>query len=388
MNGGIQPAGARDQAGDLWFASVRGAVRINPQQGPVRRMPPVLIEKIVADSRALPFAGNVAVPPGHGRLQIDFTACDLLSPERVAFRYKLEGFDENWTPALRSRSANYTNLPPGRYSFHVVASDPGSPASDAEAILSFTLLPAFYQTGWFYALMALGGAGIVWGGFAFFAHQTRTRYGVLLTERTRLAREMHDTVIQGCVGVSTLLEAAAGYRPSNRAEADKLVDQARLQATKTLEEARDAVWDLRHPQPPESAIRVLFDLARQLGGEHHIQVDTKTEGTGAVSPDVDRTLLLVGREALGNAVAHARPSQIEVRVNYTPFDVSLEVADNGCGFDASREAPAESRHFGLTGMRERVEAVGGSFRIESKPGAGTKVQARIPIVRRFRDAAP
>ncbi len=388
MNGGIQPAGARTASGDLWFAGARGAVHINPAGAPVRRLMPVLIEKIEADSRTFPMTSPVSIPPGHGRLQIDFTVCDLVSPQRIAFRYKLEGFDENWTPAVRTRSANYTNLPHGDYTFHVIAADPGAPASASEAVLSFSILPAFYQTPWFFALLFLASAAAVWGGFAFFAHQTRARYGLLLTERTRLAREMHDTVIQGCVGVATLLEAAAGYRRADRSEADKLVDQARLQVTKTLEEAREAVWDLRHPQPPESAINVLFDLAHELGDEHNIRIDARREGSGALDPDVDRTILLVGREALGNAVAHADPSRIAITVGYTPFDVRLEVDDDGVGFDVPRETPPESRHFGLTGMRERVEAAGGSFRIESKPGAGTKVCARIPTVRRFRDAAP
>ena len=390
MNGGTQPAGAQTASGDLWFASVKGAVRVNPNNAPQRRMLPVLIEKIVADSRTIPLSSPIAIPPGHGRLQIDFTLCDLVSPQRVSFRYKLENFDENWTPALRARSANYTNVPPGNYTFHVVATDPGLPSGSSEATLAFTLQPAVYQTAWFYALLVLAGAAMVWGGFAFFARQTRARYNLLLAERTRLAREMHDTVIQGCVGVATLLEAAAGFRPLDGAESEKLVDQARVQAAKTLEEAREAVWDLRRPQPTESSVTVLFDLARELGSEHEIQIDTEIEGNGqeSLNAELDRTILLVGREALCNAVAHAKPARIAVRVIYTPFDVSLEVADDGIGFEARRSVPAESRHFGLVGMRERVEAVGGAFRIDSRPGAGTKVTATMPTTQRFHAAVP
>jgi len=390
MNGGTQPAGAQTASGDMWFASVKGAVRVNPNNAPQRRMLPVLIEKIVADSRTIPLDAPVSIAPGHGRLQIDFTLCDLVSPQRVSFRYQLEGVDENQVPALRSRSANYTNVPPGHYTFHVIASDPGLPSSTSEATLAFTLEPALYQTTWFYSLLVVAAAAMVWGGFAFFARQTRARYSLLLAERTRLAREMHDTVIQGCVGVATLLEAAAGFRPHDAEEFDKLVDQARVQAAKTLEEAREAVWDLRRPPPTEAAVTVLFDLARELGGEHGIEIDTDIEGSGqeSLNPELDRTILLVGREALCNAVAHAKPSHIGLRISYTPFDVSLEVADDGVGFEAQKETPAESRHFGLIGMRERVEAVGGSFRIESKPGAGTRVTAKMPTTQRFHAAVP
>jgi ligand-binding sensor domain-containing protein/signal transduction histidine kinase len=388
MNGGIQPAAGQTASGDLWFASVKGAVHINPASTRERPVPPVLIEQITADSRTFPAWAQVRIPPGHGRLRIDFTLCDLVSPLRVTFRYKLEGFDENWTSAIRARSANYTNLPPGNYTFHVTASETGSPSSASEASLEFRLEPAFYQTNWFLALLALAAGAVVWSGFAFYARQTRVRYSVMLAERTRLAREMHDTVIQGCVGVSTLLEAAAGFRSVDKIEADKLLDQARLQAIRTLEEARDAVWDLRNPQPAESAVSVLFDLARQLAAEHRIQIDTEVEGGGSVDRDLERTILFVGREALGNAITHARPSRIGILVRYTESGVGLEVTDDGLGFEVRNEAPAESRHFGLIGMKERVEAAGGRFRIESRRGAGTTVIATMPTIPRFHAEAP
>jgi ligand-binding sensor domain-containing protein/signal transduction histidine kinase len=388
MNGGLQPAAAQTASGELWFASVKGAVKITADSPARRTHFPVLIEKVVADARTFPVNGEVVIPPGHGRLQIDFTLCDLVSPQRVDFRYRLEGFDENWTPALHARSANYTNLAPGKYVFHVMAAEAGSAANVSEARLAFTLRPAFYQTSWFVLVLVLFGAAIVWGGFAFFARQTRTRYNLLLAERTRLAREMHDTVIQGCVGVSTLLEASAGFRPVDAGEAEKLVDQARLQAIRTLEEARDAVWNLRHAPPAESAVAVLFDLAREMGEEHHIEVDTRVEGHGALERDLDRTILLVGREALGNAIKHARPSRIGIRVSYSPFDVSLEVTDDGVGFEMRAASTEQSRHFGLIGMRERVEAVGGSFHISSRPGTGTKVTATLPTAQQFHAAVP
>jgi signal transduction histidine kinase len=392
MNGGIQPAAAQTASGDLWFASVKGAVHIDPERAPgrapERRMPPVLIEKIVADSKTIPLASPVRISPGHGRLQIDFTLCDLVSPQRVSFRYKLDGVDENWISALRTRSANYTNVPPGNYTFHVIASETGLPSTESEASLTFRLEPAFYQTEWFFTLLALGAGAAVWGGFAFFARQTRARYNLLLAERTRLAREMHDTVIQGCVGVSTLLEASAGFRAVDEMEAEKLMDQARNQVTRTLEEARDAVWDLRHPQATESAVAVLFDLAKALAAEHRMEIHTRREGSGSVDRDLERTILFVGREALGNAITHARASRIGIRVSYTFFDVSLEVTDDGLGFEAGKEAGGETKHFGLIGMRERVEAAGGSFQIDSRPGAGTTVTATMPTIQRFHAGVP
>jgi ligand-binding sensor domain-containing protein/signal transduction histidine kinase len=395
MNGGFQPAGAQTAAGDLWFPSVKGAVRINPSGISVRHAAPVLIERIVADDQPIPLSGHIAVPPGHGRLAIDFTLCELVNPQRFSFRYRLEGFEDNWSSALRGRTAYYTNLPPGGYRFHVMASDAAS-ASVSEAVVALDLRPAFYQTNWLYGLLVLAIGTAVWGGFALYARQTRARYALLLTERTRLAREMHDTVIQGCVGVSTLLEAAARFRGVDAAEAEALLDHARIQANSTLDEARQAVWNLRHPEAVELSITMLFDLARKLGGEHGIQIETEMAGSGSLDPETDRTFLLVGREALRNAVTHAKPGRISVRVHVEPSEVLLEVADDGFGFAADREEEGRDRHFGIVGMRERVEKLGGVFSIVSHPGAGTRVVARVPTpglhsneftIRQFRDGA-
>lgn len=357
---------------------------MSPGTIPVRRTGTVIVERLMADNEAFPVQGEVTIPPRRGRLEVDFTLCDLGNPQRVSFRYKLEGFDDNWIPALRSRSANYTNVPPGRYRFHVIASDASS-ASVSEATLAFTLQPAFYQTYWFYALLALAAGTCVWGGFAIFARQTRDRYAVMLAERARLAREMHDTVIQGCVGVATLLEAAVGFRNVDGREADRYVDEARFQVTETLEEARQAVWDLRHQPAAESSIGLLFDLARKLGDEHGIRIETDMAGPTALDPEIDRTVLLVGREALRNAVAHSGARFISLRISSGPQEVRLEVADDGSGLPARGAAPGaksgDRRHFGIVGMRERVEEAGGSFSIESEPGSGTKVVARMPVRR-------
>jgi ligand-binding sensor domain-containing protein/signal transduction histidine kinase len=394
MNGGFQPAGALTAAGDVWFPSVKGAVRISPSRVPIRHAAPVLIERIVVDDQPIPPSTEVTVPPGHGRLAIDFTLCELVNPQRFTFRYKLEGFDDKWTPALRGRSAYYTNLPPGRYRFHVIASDSAS-SSVSEAAVALNLRPSFYQTNWLYALLVLLTGAVIWGGFALYARQTRARYALLLTERTRLAREMHDTVIQGCVGVSTLLEAAARFRDLDSAETETLLDHARIQANSTLEEARQAVWNLRHPEAPELSINTLFDLARKLGVEHGIQIETEMAGSGSLDPETDRTFLLVAREALRNAVVHAKPERISVRVQIEPSEALLEVADDGIGFAAERENNGQDRHFGIVGMRERVEKLGGAFSIVSNPGTGTTVVARVPLtgphrnestVRQFRDA--
>jgi len=343
----------------------------------------VLIEGVLAGDRPVPLAETIVIPPGRGKLEIDFTACNLVAPQRESFRYKLEGFDETWTSTSRTRAAYYTNLPPGRYRFRVVASDGGSPVNASEASISLVWRPAFYQTPWFYTLCAAGVAGLVWGALLLSARQTRARYAVLLVERTRLAREMHDTVIQGCVGVSTLLEAASRFQRSNLEEASQLLDQARAQVKVTLDEARHAVWDLRHAPAADSSISTLCELAQKLGREHRIDIQTEIVGERVpLDPVADRTLLLVGREALRNAVSHAQPSRIAVRIVFSASEVRLEVRDDGTGFDLAGNSTGENGHFGIVGMRERVEQIGGSFRLDTHLGGGTVVVVRIPLVRR------
>jgi ligand-binding sensor domain-containing protein/signal transduction histidine kinase len=382
MNGGFQPAACQTRSGEIWFPGIKGAVRFSPTQAPVRRSMPVLIERILAGDRPIPNSGDIVIPPGRGKLEIDFTACNLAAPQRESFRYKLEGFDEGWTSASKTRAAYYANLPPGSYRFRVQASDAGSPSNLSEASIPLVWRPAFYQTAWFYALCGSGLAGLIGAALWLNAKQTKARYAVLLIERTRLAREMHDTVIQDCVGISTLLEAASRFQRTNLDEAGKLLDHARAQAKATLEDARNAVWNLRHASEADSSISTLCELAQKLGREKNMRIETKIMGERVpLDAATDRTLLLVGREALRNAVSHAQPTRIAVRITFHSSEVGLEVRDDGPGFDPASNASGENGHFGIIGMRERVEQLGGWFRLESSPAAGTMVAARIPLVR-------
>jgi ligand-binding sensor domain-containing protein/signal transduction histidine kinase len=378
MTGGLQPAGCITGSGELWFASVRGAVHIDPLQ--LRRTPPapVLIESMAVDGQPVPLSGALAIPPGRGKLEIDFTSPNLLSPERVTFQYKLENFDDVWTPSGKSRAAYYTNLPPGRYSFHVMARDGANPDRISEAALAFTLQPRFYETGWFYAALATAIGLMVWMILRLYARQTKARYALVLAERTRLAREMHDTVIQGCVGVSTLLEAARSLPPASTTKARELLDRAALQVRLTVDEAREAVWDLRHSSLDHNLTDTLRDYARQVTAAEGIPVRAQIEGTPApLDDEADRNLLLVAREAIHNAVIHGHPAEINVRLCYETTGVSLEVSDDGLGF--APEVSRENGHYGIVGMKERVEQSGGTFQLLSGVGQGTRVTARLPL---------
>jgi signal transduction histidine kinase len=378
MSGGAQSAGCISPSGEIWFASVKGAVRIRPDR--LRRTPPapVLVESMSLDGQPLPLTGDIAIPPGRGKLEIDYTAPNLLSPNRVVFSYKLEPFDDEWTISPRGRAAYYTNLPPRRYTFHVIARDGVDPARTSEATLTFTLKPHFYETVWFYASLALLLGLGTWSALRLYARQTRARYALVLAERARLAREMHDTLIQGCVGISTLLEAARSMPEPSTRQMRELLDRAAIQARTTVDEAREAVWDLRHSDLEHDLSETLKDFARQITASEGIPVRAQVEGTpGPLEEETDRNLLLVAREAIRNAVMHANPGEIDVRLRYEPGEVSLEVSDNGAGF--TPEAARDNGHYGIMGMKERVEQSGGSFQVRSGLGRGTRVTVRLPL---------
>ncbi|HTS24799.1 MAG TPA: two-component regulator propeller domain-containing protein [Bryobacteraceae bacterium] len=380
MNGGFGSAGCLTSSGEIWFPSVKGAVRIDPSLSRKTLPAPVLIDAMTADDQPVPLDGEIRIRPGHGKLEIHYTACSLLSPERTRFQYRLERFDETWSQGSPDRVAHYTNLPPGRYRFRVVATDSAEPRGQSETSVSFVWSPHFYQTPWFYGLCATLAGACVWIGLRIYARQTRARYAVLLSERTRLAREMHDTVIQGCVGVSTLLEAAAGFPANGAGRMKELLDQARVHIRLTLDEARQAVWDLRHAELEGELAGMLRDLVRQLSSEQNVPVRVELAGSPVhLDSGTARSLFLVAREAVRNAVTHSASRQISIRVCFEAAELRLEVVDDGRGFTpASRDL--ESRgHYGILGMRERMEQLGGSFQLHSSPGGGTAVVARLPL---------
>jgi ligand-binding sensor domain-containing protein/signal transduction histidine kinase len=382
MNGGVQPSGCLAADGELWFPSVKGAVHFNPDSPRVSYDSPVRLETVRIDDKTVPANAEVRIGPGRQRVEIEFTACSFRAPGRVKFQYKLERFDPQWTVVTGRRAAVYDNLPPGRYQFRVTSRDGSVAGAPSEAGVVLVVQPHFYQTFWFYALAVASAAACVVGVFLFQARQARDRYNLRLAERTRIAREMHDTVVQGCVGVSTLIEAAVGSARSDQETMLECLDSARIHLRLTLDEARQALTDLRHDSFENGLPGALRDLVLAVSREKGVEVTL--EQSGAVLPLADstnRALLLVTREAIRNAVVHGAPAAVCVRLSYGPSAVRLEIQDNGCGLDATPEHLAAAGHFGILGMRERIEQIGGSLEIVSNPGNGTTITAHLPLGR-------
>jgi signal transduction histidine kinase len=295
------------------------------------------------------------------------------------FRYKLDNFDGHWIAATDRRATSYDNLPPGQYRFRVVSRDGSLDAAPTEAGVTLIVLPQFYQTAWFYGLALLVAAACVAGVLYYQERQARERYRLRLAERTRIAREMHDTVVQGCVGVSTLIEAAVGSAKSDQDLMLECLDNARIHLRLTLDEARQALTDLREDSFEHGLPGALAELTEAVSKEKGIPVTLEVGGKEPLLPEsTNRTLLLVTREAIRNAVQHGAPTEVTVRLLFGPEGIHLEIRDNGCGFDATSAFLAAEGHFGILGMRERMEQISGSLEVVSSPGRGTVVTSRLP----------
>jgi ligand-binding sensor domain-containing protein/signal transduction histidine kinase len=378
--GGRQPSGCLDLRGDVWFPSNKGPIHIvRDAIQPLPPSRPVMISDVVVNGRNVFVNGPVPIEPGYGRVEISYAPVLLRSQDGLRFQYRLDGFDENWIDASNRRTASYTSLPPGKYMFRVAAFEVNNPRAISQASITIVQQPHYYLTGWFIASCVALLAALIFTVYRFRLWQIKMRFEAVLDERGRLAREMHDTVIQGCAGVSAVIEALVSL-PMENHDAGELMEHARAQVRKTIDEARQAVWNLRQEKPSDTLFGpALQGMAKQISTESGIPITCELVGKPfALNQFVMHELVMMSREALYNAALHARPSLIEAKVSFAKKDLTLEVHDDGGGFDPMIVPSAEDRHYGLLGMRERVQAVGGKFTLQSTLGKGTHLRIQIP----------
>jgi len=380
-NAHVQPAAARAADGRLWFVTAKGVARIDPralQRNELR--PNVLIEKLVTDSETLTPASLLELPAGTRRLEIHYTALSLFAPERVRFRYRLEGYDDDWIDAEGARSVAYGQLPPGRYTFRVKASNNDGVWNEEGAAVAFAVAPMFHQTVWFYAICIVSLALAAWGLYRLRVRQMRARFDLVLAERNRLAREFHDTVEAGFVGITLQLDVAAAKVRSAPAQALRHLALAREMVMHCIAEVRRSVWELRaYALEQGNLASALAKAARDLTADGALRTDVRIIGDPRPLPAITETnLLRIGQEAITNAVKHARASRLLVELAFETSAVRLRVADDGCGF-VPPDGGTTGGSFGLLGMRERANKLGGTLTVASRPGAGTEVAAEVPL---------
>jgi signal transduction histidine kinase len=325
----------------------------------------------------------LVVPPGRHRIELHFTAPSLSSPGRVKFRYRLEGWDHDWVDAGAKRDVSYTGIPVGHYRFRVEVSNGGGIWNPSEDALPIVVQPYFYQTGWFLAICLVALAAIILVILNLRVSQIEGRLNdrlhERLEERTHIARELHDTLLQGVIGMLMQLYAVEMQVPADspiKANLTRVVGRAH----RLIEEGRGTLEGLRSHALRDNALeKALLAGIKDFDIPDSIQVRVSATGTQrplnyVVQDDVYR----IAREALTNALRHAHASTIAIEVGYSESALKLRVWDNGQGIPAEPRDAALPGHWGIQGMRERAEYIGGQLKLWSRPGAGTEVEIRIP----------
>jgi ligand-binding sensor domain-containing protein/signal transduction histidine kinase len=381
-SGGGHPAGWRGADGKLWFPTIKGVATIDPDRIKLNdRPPPVAIEQVRVDDEPVTQAHSAELSPGKSRFDFYYTALSFVAPEKVRFKYKLEGFDPDWVDGGTRRIAYYTNLRPGRYTFRVMAANNDGLWSPNGAAFELYLRPHFYQTIWFYALLILSLAFIAWQLYRFRLRQVEAQFAAVLAERNRIAREIHDNLAQEMLGISVQLEVVARTMPASAELAKTHLDRVRVLVRHGIAEARRYVWDLRSQALDKNDLpAALSDTARRLTAETAVQAKVEVSGTFRPLSDlIEGQLLRIGQEAVNNAVRHAEARNLLINLRFDAKRVQLSVRDDGVGFDYQVSPNGPTKHFGLMGMRERAEQIGGTLRINSRANEGTEVLVDVPI---------
>jgi signal transduction histidine kinase/streptogramin lyase len=390
------PVLARSANGLIWVGADEGVASIDPRNlGAGDLALNVLVETVRIDGRELAPADLATIPAGSSALEVDYTATALAFPERVQFRYRLEGTDPEWREVGTRRRAYYTGLRPGSYRFRVGASNGDGNWIEAGAPWSFRVLPAWYQTLWFRALVVLLIGGL--GGLVATLVQRRRhlrsqaelkrQYEIILAERARIAQELHDTLLQGFAGITLQLKAAEVALPEEPDVAAETLIRVQRLARESLREARNRVWDMREPAASDADLpTALKAAAQERTAGLAMEVSVTTSGSPRRLPrPLEDAAFRIGREAIVNAVRHAEARRIEIHLDFRPSALCLEVRDDGRGFGSLQAEEARKQgHFGLSGIRDRVIHLGGRYEVHPRPGGGTIVAVELPLAYAFR----
>ena len=385
-----QPSVAKSRDGRLWFVAGDSVEMVNPDRPTNAIPPPVHIEEVIADHKRYDSLDKVAVPHLRNELEIDYTALSYKIPQKVLFRYKLEGHDIEWNDVGTRREAFYTDLPPRKYRFRVIACNNDGVWNEAGASLDFSILPAWYQTAWFRALCAAAFLLLLWLAYQLRLRQLQHQFNIGLeaqvNERMRIARELHDTLLQSLQAAVFQFQAARRLLLRNADNAMAVVDEAIQAAEGGIKEGRTAIGDLRpEPVAQRSLSELLNATGRELAEAHKLKgyapsYQVLVEGRQqALSPMLQDEIYRISREVIRNAFLHAVASHIEVEIRYDQDQLRLRIRDDGKGIDPRiLEAGGASGHFGIPGMRERALRIGSRLEFWSQEGAGTEVQFTVP----------
>ena len=378
------PSAVQTTDGRIWFATTNGVAWINPKRMVQNTVsPPVSIVSISNEKHSQPVSKAAKFPAGTHAVEIDYTALSFCVPQRVKFRYKLEGVDPEWRNAGNRREADYNNLGPGRYRFRVVACNNDGVWNDTGSSMDFSIAPAWFQTRWFLAACIAVALLLM-----YFLYQLRLRHlkegfnlalEARVDERTRIARELHDTLLQSFHGLMLRLQLVDELLPEGKARAE--LERSLDRADQAIAEGRSAVYDLRSSTITTNDLaQAVKALGNELASEDAAAAfRLVVEGPPRdMDPIVRDELYRIAREALRNAFSHAKARHIEAEIAYTPRLLRLRIRDDGVGIARDFLGQGRRGHYGLPGMRERARQIGAKLSIWSRAGAGTEIELKMP----------
>ena len=373
--------------GHVWFVTGVVVQTVDPSRLQKALPAQTYIESLIADRKEFEAAPNLKIPPNPRDLQVDYTSPSFSIPQRVKFRYRLDGYDRDWHEAGTRRQAFYTDLPPGKYSFRVVASNSDGVWNESAAKLDFSIVSAYYQTNWFRALCACISLALLWVAYQWRVRQLQQQFDMTLEarvgERTRIARELHDTLLQSAHGVLLRFQTVSHLLPDRPIEAKDKLDSAIAQTADFITEARDEVQGLRDSTAQTNDLALAIStLGEELTTDStnrpafHVALEGEARNLHPILRD---EVYKIAAEALRNAFRHSRARQIEAEIRYDTEQFRLRVRDNGKGVDpAILSSQGSEGHYGLPGMRERATLIGGKLAVWSEVDAGTEVELRVP----------
>jgi signal transduction histidine kinase/ligand-binding sensor domain-containing protein len=374
--------------GRLWFSLSKGIAWIDPTHILKNSIPPpVYISSVTVGGKEYRTSDGVEFPPRPGSIRIAYTALSYTIPERVRFRYKLEGFETDWQDSGTRREAFYTNLAPGKYRFRVIASNNDDVWNEAGTSLAFSVRPAFYQTRWFGVACGFAFLAFLWGIYQLRVQQLQRQFNVTLDvrvkERTRIARELHDTLLQNFQACLVTMQAARNLFSKEPDKAVRTLDDAIDTVAGAIDESRDAIQGLRSLPMASGNLGGLLtttsqDLAKSVNTPPVFELIEEGEQR-SLSPAIKEDICRIALEILRNAYRHANARTIEAEIRYGEDVLRLRIRDDGRGMNPRvLEEGGVAGHYGLRGMRERAQRIGATLDFWTEVGAGTEIQLTVP----------
>ncbi|HEX6189239.1 MAG TPA: two-component regulator propeller domain-containing protein [Pyrinomonadaceae bacterium] len=392
-NGGMHPAGIRARDGRIWFPTQQGVAVINPAAVPLNSQPPpVVIESLIVDTKSVGVPSQLQLKPGQEYLEIHYSGLSFINPELVRFKYKLEGLDHEWIDAGTRRTAYYSHLPPGQYSFKVIAANRDGIWNEQGAMIQLEVLPPFWRTWWFISLAIIS---IALASYLVYrqrirelkrAHAMQEAFSRQLiqsqeSERRRIAAELHDSLGQSLVLIRNWallgLKAIGPQEPA----ADNL-NEISTTASAAIDEVREIAYNLGPYQLERfGLVRTLREMIEKVAGTTPIRFRVAIDDLdGAFSKETEISVYRIVQEAINNIVKHSQASEATIEVTRDLTRVVIKITDSGKGFVTEARPAAASRGFGLIGIEERVRMLNGNLAIHSAPGQGTRLEIALPVL--------